>query len=55
MKEKVVISSIGIGTPLAAKGGHHVDKSSVVLHSSLGTPCLLLLLFLWINLRQSKW
>lgn len=48
-------NSIGVRAFLAAKSGHHIDKSSVVLHSPLGTTCLLLLLFLRINLYGHKY
>jgi len=42
---------VGVGSSLAAERGHDVDESPVVLESSLGSPCLLLLLLLLVNLH----
>lgn len=43
---------ISIGSLSASKCGDNIDKSSVVLHSSLGTASLGLLLFLFVNLKN---
>lgn len=45
---------IGVGSTSAAKRGHNVDKAAVVLHPSLGTTSLLLLLLLGINLEPTN-
>lgn len=45
---------VGIGALLLAKGGHNIDKASVVLHSSLGSACLLLLFLLFGHLGKGR-
>jgi len=48
-----LLLSVGVGSSLAAKRCDNVDKSPVVLQSSLGSTRLLLLLLLLVNLHVS--
>ena len=46
--------SVGIGSSLAAERCNNVHESPVVLQSSLGSACLLLLLLLLVNLQTNE-
>lgn len=46
--------SVAVGTSLLSKRGHHIHKPTVVLHASLCTAGLFLLLLLWVNLHKGN-
>jgi len=49
----LLLLSVGVGSSLASKCCHDVDKSSVVLQPSLGSSRLFLFLLLLVNLNKS--
>lgn len=58
---KMCSGSIGVGSSSFSKGWNNIDKTTVVLHATLGTTCPPFLLLLLINLNKilyiirSKW
>lgn len=45
---------VGVGSLLLSEGGHNVHKAPVVLNAAFGTPSLLFLLLLLVNLEKEN-